>query len=70
MTFTSKFKFKTDKESVDIALASLRAKCKKIKGDDSEEILSAIHFTAMEFDVDELALNDAWGLTAPQDFLK
>ena len=70
MTFITKFQFKTDKESIDMALASLQTKCRKIKSDDWEEILFAIHCTAMEFDVDELALNDAWGLTAPQKFIR
>ncbi len=70
MTFVTNFQFKTDKESIDMALSSLQAKCREIKSDDWEEILFATHLTAMEFDVDELALNDAWGLTAPQDFLK
>lgn len=70
MTFASKYQFKTDKESIDSALASLQEKCKKIKSDDWEEILFAIHITAMEFDVDQMALNDAWGLMAPQKFLK
>lgn len=68
--FKSKFKFKTDKESIAMALASLQEKCTKIKSDDWEQILPATHITAMEFDVDESALSDAWGLTAPQKFLK
>ncbi len=70
MTFVSKYQFKTDKESIGMALASLQKRCRKIKSDDWEEILFAIHITAMEFDVDQMVLNDAWGLTAPQQFLK
>lgn len=69
MIFISKFKFKTDKESVEIALAGLQKRCKKIKNDDWGGISDAIHFTAMEFDVDESVLSEAWGLTAPQEFL-
>lgn len=67
--FTSKFQFKADKASIDEALARLVEQSKKIKREDWVNIAAAIHQTAMHFDVDESVLNEAWGNTAPQEFL-
>lgn len=66
---TSKFKFSSNKASIDQALAHLVEQARKIKREDREKIADAIHATAMHFDVDEGVLNEAWGNTAPQAFL-
>lgn len=62
--------FKTDKASVDAALADLVEKCKQINRSDHEAIADAIYVSAVQFDVDESVLNDAWGNLAPQTFLE